>query len=228
MREVERALGPAVYNISDQNYAESISFCRLWIDIEQTYRESYGDPIFDTVIWNKRVGSSFRPIGRDMINSTAHLFLRLASDVESDHALAPFGTGLQSRLCARSLREFFSNNLETARTGSSASNGFFADANLIAHWANLGHVGKNAIRNHILQSLVSHSKLHGHQADALIILFTLAGATFETYVDPSVVDRCFKLLDNHFSRDSLGGRMVQVRVSHLVAGGYRAKTNFRR
>ena len=53
------------------------------------------------------------------------------------------------------------------------------------------------IRDHILQSLISHPKLYDHQADALIILLKLAGATFAAYADPSVVDRCFELLKHH-------------------------------
>jgi hypothetical protein len=83
-----------------------------------------------------------------------------------------------------------------------ASRNFYADANLIAHWANLGLVEENAIRNHILQSLISHPKLYIHQANALVILFKVAGATFEAYADPSVVDRCFELLKDHYRRGS--------------------------
>ena len=73
----------------------------------------------------------------------------------------------------------------------------YVDANLIAHWANLGYVDETTIRNHILQSLISHPTLDDHQADALVILFKLAGATFEAYADPSVVNRCFELLQDH-------------------------------
>ena len=40
---------------------------------------------------------------------------------------------------------------------------FYADTNLIAHWANLGYVEEPAIRNHILQSLISHPKLYDHR-----------------------------------------------------------------
>ena len=53
------------------------------------------------------------------------------------------------------------------------------------------------IRSRILQSLISHPELYYHQADALLILFKLAGATFEAYADVSVVDRCFELLKDH-------------------------------
>ena len=60
--------------------------------------------------------------------------------------------------------------------------------------------------------------------DALIILFKLAGATFEAYADPSVVDRCFELLKGHrynppwpsnYSNYSafLNPRMALIRVS---------------
>ena len=83
-----------------------------------------------------------------------------------------------------------------------------------------------AIRNHILQSLISHPKLYSHQADALIILFKLAGATFEAYVDPAVVDRCFELLKANYTRDSTDWDLFQVRASCIVKGGYRAKANF--
>ena len=71
-----------------------------------------------------------------------------------------------------------------------ATANFCADANLIAHWANLGYVEEAAIRNYILQSLITRSSLDFHQAFALIILSRLAGTTFEAYLDPSVVDRC--------------------------------------
>ena len=121
--------------------------------------------------------------------------------------------------------------------------GFYADANLIAHWTNLGYVNEAAIRNHILQSLISHSKLYDHQANALIILFKLAGATFGAYVDPSVVDRCFKLLQDHkyhnpyrdmfgSSRDSVNGydrmkrEQVQVCTPRPVKCSHRTEASF--
>ena len=89
---------------------------------------------------------------------------------------------------------------------------FLADANFVAHWVNLGYVGESPVRNHILQSLISHPALYEHQADALIILFKLAGATFEKYVEPSVVDRCFELLKGYYGANSVKGQPVQVRV----------------
>ena len=71
------------------------------------------------------------------------------------------------------------------------------DANLIAHCANPGYIEEATICKHILQSLISHPKLHSHQASAPHILFKIAGAAFAAYVEPSVVDRCCELLRVH-------------------------------
>ena len=196
MEDINKSLGLAIHQLSDANYAHSLAFYRFWLDIGQTYHPFPSDQIIDA-IWNNRGTnlSLIDPAKGKLIHSTAHLILRFASDAESDHLLAPHNSGLQNRLCARILREFFSGNLRSARSEQAVN--FYADVNLIAHWANLGYVEEAAIRNHILQSLISHSKLYDHQADALIILFKLAGATFEAYADPSVIDRCFELLKDH-------------------------------
>ena len=197
MQTIGDALGFVVGELSDRNYTQSLDFYRFWLDTGQTHLQIPSDQIFDS-IWNSRgAGSSINLISAQLIHPAAHLILRFASDAESDPVLSPYSSGLQGRLCARSLREFSSNNLMSARYGRDAVGGFYADTNLIAHWANLGYVEEAVIRNHILQSLISHPKLYDHQADALIILFKLAGPTFEAYADPSVVDRCFDLLKGH-------------------------------
>jgi hypothetical protein len=90
-------------------------------------------------------------------------------------------------------------------------------------WANLGYVEEDAVRSHILQSLISHPDIHDHQADALITLFKLAGATFDAYVDPSVANRCLGLLKDHYGGDLEKQRLVQVRASPTAKGGRRAK-----
>jgi len=72
------------------------------------------------------------------------------------------------------------------------------------------------IRDHILQSLAVALRplgLHNHQTNALVILLKLAGAAPEACADPSVVDRCFKLVKGHYSRGSARGGLVQVRTS---------------
>jgi hypothetical protein len=155
--------------------------------------------------------------------------------VESDRILAFHNTGLQSRLCARILQDFFGNNLEIVwdvDRGTSAHRWdrsleyFYTNTNLTAHWANLGYVEEAAIRDHILQSLIAYPKLYNHQADAPIILFKLAGATFEAYADPSAIDRCFELLEDHYSGNVVKRALVQVRGSSVVECIHWAQTNF--
>ena len=238
MANIGRGLDSVVARLSDQNYAQSLAFYHLWFDIGQTYHQIPSDRIFDTIWSNRGSSSAINPSDGKLIHSGAHLILRFASDVESDHILAPHAIGLQSRLCARSLQEFFNTNMGAAESylNSSMNNNFFAEANLIAHWTNLGYVEEAAIRNHILQSLASHQKLYDHQADALVILFKIAGATFEAYVDPSVVDRCFDLLKHHkyfnpnegdwryasqaesYAKTRRG--QLEVRAGHVVKGGH--------
>ena len=230
MNEIIPALGSVVDGLSDENYAQSLDFYRFWSDIGQTYYQISSDQVFND-IWNNRAKGSTINIPRcQLTNSAAHLILRFASDAESDRIISPHGPGLQSRLCTRVLREFFSNNLKIVRGIGRPD---YADVNLIAHWANLGYVKEATIRNHILQSLISHPTLHEHQAYTLIILFKLAGATLEAYAGPLVVDRCFELLNsycNHdrgvYSIDPGPVRCKQVRAPCMVEGGYRAKTNF--
>jgi len=114
-----------------------------------------------------------------------------------------------------------------------------AGANLIAHWANLRYVEEAAIRDHILQSLISHPKLYDRQVDVLTILFKLAGATFKAYADPTVFDRCFELLKGHNYnppwpknhqnyREYLNLRkaLIQVSALHVAKRGRRAKEYF--
>ena len=210
MEEIDKTLASAVRGLSDENYSQSLDFYRFWFDIGQAYHQSTSDQVFNA-IWDNRVAGSmidFSSSG-NLIHSTAHLILRFASDAESDHLLGPYSSGLRSRLCARSLREFIRNNQREVRGERSYE--IYADANLIARWANLGYVGEASVRNHILQSLISHQELYDHQAYALIILFKLAGPTFEAYVDPSVVNRCFELLKKHRIYDPGSGRSGSVR-----------------
>ena len=237
MQTIEGALGLVIGELSDQNYAQSLDFYRFWLDTGQTYVQIPPDQICDA-IWNNRVAGSINRACGQFIHPTAHLIPRFASDVESDRILATHCSELQSRLCARSLREFFSNNLMVARYGDPVRD-FYADANLVARWANLGYVEEVAIRDHILQSLIAHPELYDHQVDALIILFKLAGATFGAYADPSVVDRCFELLKGHsytlpypsygpghqYNTDYVDPRreLVRVSASYVTKYGHWAK-----
>ena len=247
MSEIKNSLSSVFNNLSDETYERSLSFYRLWFDIQQTYSELPSDQTSDD-IWNHRGSMKVKPEDGELFHPTAHLILRLARDAEADCIIGPHSTSLQSRLCSRTLRNFFENNMKGVRrrddirgynrnqeTGSwyqarldeieGINRDSAVDSNLIAHWANSGCVTEAAIRNHILQSLVSHPELDGHQADAIIILLKIAGATFETYADPSVVDRCFELLKDHYNRDFKKAQLVQAGFSCATKDVYRADQN---
>jgi len=230
MGEIEQALRPIADKIlSDQNYEESFSFYRFWFDTGVTHQQMSHDIIFETILNHKPAGS-IDPRSGKLIHSTAHSILRFATDAESDRILAPYTSGLRGRLCTSIFQEFFDTNLDGVwrrenRSPWGGEANFYTDVNLIALWANAGCVEEAVIRNRILQSLISHPNLYDHQADALIILFKLAGATFEAYADPSVVDRCFERLKSHYRHDAVKGKLVQVCVHRPVKGGHRAETN---
>ena len=195
MGSIQEGFGELVRGISDQNYDQSFACYRLWSEIAQTYSQNHPDQVFDSICDN-RASSAINAGSGKLIHPTAHLILRFASDAESDRILSPQSVGLRSRLCARTLRDFFEKNMTLVQDCHSGVT-FWADVNFVAHLANLGYVEEAAIHDHILQSLISHPKLRYHQASALIILFKLAGATFAKYVDPAVVDRCFDLLERY-------------------------------
>jgi len=78
-----------------------------------------------------------------LVHPTAHLILRLTRNVESDHLLAPQGEGFRTRLSAKTLPEFFKNNLTLVRENNSKCTQSFRtnlNTNLVAHCINLRHV----------------------------------------------------------------------------------------
>ena len=220
MDNIQWSLDSVVSKISDENYNQSFACCRFWFDIAQTYHQLPSDLLFNAILNNIGKGSIKWEHG-ESIYATAHLIIRFARDVESDPILAPHNVGLQSRLCARILKDFFSGNLGCVRGGETGSwdnvvEDFCASTHLIARWANLGHVEEAAIRNHILQSLISHPNMGRYQANALMVLFKEAGTTFEKYVDSPVVDRCFELLKDLCSRDVADSKTTSAwRVAKL-------------
>ena len=242
MEYIKKELASAVEGLSDKNYEQSLDFYRLWFDIGHAHNEVQLTQTFDD-IWGNRGSSAVNPKGGQLFHPTAHLIVRFAGDLELDRVLGPLIAGLQSRLCARLLESFFGQVMIGAwqRGGKRDINnaGWISselqetehcvalDSNFIAWWANLGCVEETVIRNRILQSLISFPKLYDHQADAMIILFKIAGATFEAYADSSVVDRCFELLKNHYSPDSVKGRLVQVSVLRTVGDCSQADENLK-
>ena len=232
MDDIAQRLGSVVSKLSDHNYEQSLASYRLWFGIGRAYFQIPPDKIFDT-IWDNRGCSEVEPKEGKFVHPTAKLILRFASDLESDCTLGPYSAGLRSRLFTGILRNFFELNVACMnhkdlsdemeergrKTGVYYSVGgdsnekrrqFAVDSNLIARLANSGCAEEVAIRDHILQSFISYHKLYDHQADAIIILFKMAGATFRAYADPSAIDRCFQLLEGHHSRKSVKGRLEQV------------------
>ena len=220
MNDIDKWFNSTIRKLSDQNYEQSLALYRLWFDIGHTHSQIRSDRIFDD-IWKHRGSDAVSPKDDKLFHPAAHLILRFVNDAESDRILGPYSTGLRRRFDERIVQEFFKNNVlgvyggdgKLRRSEVETTNYVFAvDSNLLAWWANSGYVEEATIRNHILQSLTSHLKLYDHQADALIILFKLAGATLEAYADPSVVDRCIELLRNHYRSDAVKHNLVQVRT----------------
>ena len=209
-----------------ENYEETLAQYRLWLDIGSVHGH---------IIVQDQVDEDIERIARpksllltnDPIHPTAHLLIRLIGDIEADQKTSGHDLELHRRHCATTLNRFFEENLYYARSLDRAKPvTFLTNTNLIAHWVNLGYVEEVVIRNHILQSLISHPQFHAHQGGALIVLFKLAGATFGTYADSSVVDRCLKLLKGQYSYNSAISGQVQVRAPRIVKGNHRAQTNF--
>ena len=222
MENIQTTLNKTIAKLSDKNYEQSLAFVRLWFEIAHTHSTIPPNAILGALRTFKTTSFS----DSDPINPTAHLILRFASDAESDHTLAPHCAELRRRLCAETLRRFFDTNLGFVYCSRYDWERFHADANLVAHCINSGYVEEAVIRNHILQPLISHPTLPDYHACALIILFKLAGATFEACTDPSVIDRCFELLKGHYPHLSVKGKQVQVCVHRLVKGSHQAETNF--
>jgi len=190
MENFQAALNQKIAELSDKNYDQTLAFFRLWFEIGRTQSKIPSDPVLGALrAYRSRDLTDCNPI-----DPRVPLILRFASDAESDHILAPYSTGLQSRLCAETLQLFFDTDLGLAYNKLVWNSSYDTHVGFLAHYINLGYVGEAVIRDHILQSLISHSTLHDHHAYALVVLFKIAGATLAAYVDPTVIDRCFELL----------------------------------
>ena len=217
MRNIQNALGSAVSCLSNERYEQSLDYFRLWFRIGQNYSQNPSDLIFNAIFGNRLKGSWNGPSVFKGY-SIGHLIPRFVGDVESDPIFAPYSVGLRNRFCDRILQEFFDGDLEAIHKRHSwDSKQFYVDANLIAHCANLGYIEEDMIRDYVLQSLISHQKLEDHQVIALLVLFRIAGATFEAHVDPAVFDRCFQLLKNHSFPDGSYGALAIPQVSTFSA-----------
>ena len=223
MSNLQDTLRDLAGQLSEGNYDEYFAQYRFWLDLgcargSITVQDQVSSDVWRVIRWDSLEDS--------LTNPTTPLFIRFIGDLEADRKIAGHALGLHRQQCESTLDRFFEDNLAHVRSQGGSRSYFLTIVNLIAHWVNLGYVEEGAIRNHILQSLISHSKLYDRQADTLIILFKLAGATFEACAGPTVVDRCFGLIKDHYSSESANWGLVQVRTPCAVKGDYWAKTNF--
>ena len=221
MSSIEDTLSELIQGLTEENYDETFAKYRFWLDAGSLYAGIDPQARVDNHISTLMRQDSLQ----EPIHPTAHLLLRFIGDVEADPKISRRVSGLHMRHCTSALSRFFSNNLYYARSWNKPTfpTDFLTDVNLIARWANLGYVEEGTIRDHILQSLTSQQSLYGHQAEALFILFKLAGATFEAYADLSVVDRCFELLRSYYGGDS--GK-VQVCLFQILKSSHRSEIKF--
>lgn len=206
IRNIREALCAVLGGLSDENYQQSFARCRLWLELGETYSGlTPSDQMFNA-IWEKKAAY---PSSNGHIYPAAPLILRFVKEAESDSLLAPYSPGLRD-LCATIMEEFIEGDLGIVYNADHAGGHFYMDVNLIAHCANHGYMKEATIRNHILQPLISHWEFLDHHALALRLLFKIAGATFEAYVDPSVVDRCIELLEDYRACDPRHRQWVPV------------------
>ena len=122
MSTIGEVLDSVVAKLSDENYTKSLAFYHLWFDIGQTYLQVTSDHTFNS-IFSKRGTGAIDPNSGKLIHPTAQLILRFSEDVsaQSDRIPPPRTSGLQSRLCTTTLREFFSTNLRVVWGGDRKS-----------------------------------------------------------------------------------------------------------
>ena len=203
MKNIKKALCRILNTLSQQNYEQSLASYRLLLELEQTYSKTeIGPDLILNSFWEYRTNIHY-PF-HTFVLSVPPLILRFINDAESGRVLPFRCSGLRGRFCARLLEEFFDTITELMCSYSTSSH-FSLDVNLIAHCANLGYLPEAAIRNHILQSLS-----YVGSAEALCTLFKIAGATFDAYVDRSLVDYCFEFLKGYKWHDKADRKQSQV------------------
>ena len=211
MSSLRSTLENLIEELSEKNYDESFAQYCFWLKIGNAYGHITSVAQVGNDLW--RIVPPHALKHQELIHPTVHLLFRFIGDMEADQKVSRYAYGLHKYRCTSVLYGFFEDNLSLVRSEQSFGNRtdtFLTGVNLIAYWANLGYVEEEIIRDQILQSLISHPKLYGHQAEALTILFKLAGATFAAYADPPVVSRCFELLRSHNGRNSVKRDLIQV------------------
>lgn len=210
-----RALVLAFRNLTGENYEQTLQYFRFWLRIGQTYCRFPPDLLFDIIDEAGTAGAWDKNSRRLLIHPNVLRTLRFISDVESDPILAPHSVGLRDRFCASVLQAFFDANLATAHF-SNVDEDLYSKANFVAHCVNLGYVEEDTIRDHILQSIVTHWQMvRERHMVALAILFKIAGTTFEAYADPAIVSRCFECLETFRSPNKVEVELVQASAASV-------------
>ena len=210
MSNLRETLSDLTKGLSEENYDASLAQYRFWLNVGIAHGH-INDQLKVAYDANWITRSDQLEQGKP-IHPGVRLFARFLKDLEADGTIPGQVSGLK-RNCADRMDAFFEDNLSLTRSQPNRQqvNSVLTRTNRIASWANLGYMEEVVLRDRVLQSLISSSKFYDHQADALIVLFRLAGATFEAYVDSSVIDRCFELLKSHGGR----GEMVLVSTPSL-------------
>ena len=222
-----------LYGLSEENYDRTCSAYRFWVELgaargglsnRQLHNDILGGSTGPNLITVPFSGCNkggrtwtYTTRGR-LIHPNVHLLLRFITDAELDPALSTYAVGLHNRLCRESLEQFFRQSLDYIPGGreeptSEQLREFYTRVNFIAHWVNLGYVKLEDVRDHILQSLTVQPTVYLHQLNSLMILLKISGATFATYVDPSVMDRCCDLL----KPSNLEGKLVLTELAIVSA-----------
>ena len=79
---IGKALKSVVTGLSDENYAESFAFYRVWFDVGHAYHNITSDRIFRDIRENKGGGSVVDPISA-LTHSNAHLIVRAPHPVQT-------------------------------------------------------------------------------------------------------------------------------------------------
>ena len=190
---ISQFLGELVSKLSKENYERTLFDYRFWTKIGATLGRIHDDQLYNDIRDNMKPDSVYPSApSLSLIHPTSRLLLQFVTNVESQPI-----SSTHTRLRHSVLSDFFSDNLIIVRNPSFGGQArFYTHVNFLAHWANLGYLSLEDVRDNILQSLTFQPTPDIHQLYSLYILLRIAGATFAAYVGPSVMDRCLQALES--------------------------------
>ena len=186
---IDEFLGKLLFEITEENYEQTLSDYRLWMGIGAMHGWISDDQLYRDIQAGTRP-DRLDPSSGGLIHTTIHLLLRLITDIGLDPVLSAYSLNIRDQLFNMLLKRFFEDN----RGGSCDTNILFTNTNFLAHSVNLGYVNLEDVRDHLLQSCLTPYAPSVRPLYSLVVLLKISGATFAAYVDPSVLDRCFDAL----------------------------------